>query len=203
MGDLVYWVANAILPDNAGVLLGCGELAAFFKEPPPTPRIRPVNGGCALAKWGLSLVLRAPQVMAALKKMANLQLGIGYKRGIELAIHLTRAYMEHGLALLSMDISNAFNEVRRWAMFREVNELCPCLNPYAEAFYRTQSLCFYWVEGEPVVIRSAEGSRMGCLLGCILFVIAIHTAFCDYAQHSRVSDMGGKTLAIVDDVGTP
>ena len=140
MGDLVYWVANAALPEQAGVLLGCGELAAFFKGPPPTDRIRPVNGGCALAKWGLSLVLRAPQVIAALKRLNNLQLGIGYKRGIEVAIHVCRAMMEDGQALLSLDITNAFNEVGRHVMFLEVNRLCPCLNPYAEAFYRTESL---------------------------------------------------------------
>ena len=87
-------------------------------------------------------------------------------------------------------------------MFLEVNRLCPCLNPYAEAFYRTESLCFYWVDGEPVVIRSAEGSRMGCLLGCILFVIAVHRAFCAYAEESPISSMHGKTLAIVDDVNS-
>ena len=43
---------------------------------------------------------------------------------------------------------------------------------------------------------------MGCLLGCILFVIAVHRAFCAYAEESPISSMHGKTLAIVDDVNS-
>lgn len=100
-----------------------------------------------------------------------LQLGVGMKGGSEIAGRLAQVMLDADptMAVINLDISNAFNTIPRKLMWRGVCETCP-------------ELCrwFQWAYGAPTELRlsdgsiacmSETGSRQGDPLASLIFCL--------------------------------
>ena len=152
--------------------------------------IRPI----AVGEVWLRLLGRiaARKVAKVGNRLAPAQYGVGFKGGAEVIIHTCSLFakwvraresgsvaISEGLqsasdpwCMVAVDLTNAFNTVRRSAVEKGVKERCPELFPF-----------FEWVYGKPstlrlgsgeVVCSSATGVRQGDPLGPLYFCLAIH-----------------------------
>ena len=78
--------------------------------------------------------------------------------------------MNDSRAFVKLDFKNAFNSVRRDAIFSAVSEHRPDLLVFTESAYGSES--YFWV-GDDYVIASAEGVQQGEPLGLLLFCLAL------------------------------
>jgi len=96
------------------------------------------------------------------------QLGFGVPRATEGIVHAARRYiadLQPGQGVLKLDFNNAFNTVRRDAMFDSVHEQMPELYPFVYMCYSTASLLSF---GEHL-LQSDEGAQQGDPIGPLLF----------------------------------
>ena len=84
-------------------------------------------------------------------------------------------------AVVKLDISNAFNTIRRDRMLEAVCDLAPEIYPLVHSTYSTPSTIF-WSDH---TIKSSEGVQQGDPLGPLLFCLSLHrhcaglrSAFC-------------------------
>src|SRR5687768_7107981 len=81
-----------------------------------SPRIRPVNQGTLALQLAFRLALASKPAKEALAALQPIQQGVGSKRGMELAAHACSAhYMSGQFALLKLDATNGFQELKRAA----------------------------------------------------------------------------------------
>ena len=66
------------------------------------PKIRPVNVGSALLKWGFQLPLQSPQAQEAMDKLSPIQMGLGAIHGTEVVGHLFRSLYEQQYAICTL-----------------------------------------------------------------------------------------------------
>jgi hypothetical protein len=181
LARLLAKIVNADVPDSYGIVLTCGMLLPLHKETPAEqkerikkgerPKLRPVNVGVSLLKWAFKLALTCKAAQRTAKRLSNIQMALGVKRGVEKVAHLFRALWHKRYAILSIDFVNGFNDMRRQAMLDAVQDTCPELTSLFNLFYARDSLCFFMVEGSLRTILGQEGSRMGCVLGSFGFDI--------------------------------
>mgnify|MGYP003503029475 FL=1 len=77
------------------------------------------------------------------ERFLPIQLGFGIPRGTEAAVHATRQYiagLQPGHGLLKLDFNNAFNTIRRDAVFDAVRQELPELYPFVYMCYKDMSL---------------------------------------------------------------
>ena len=182
LARLVARIASAQVPPIFADILTAGNLFALHKLDAAEqaealtrglpPAVRPVNTGCNLLKWGLQLAVRSPAARAAARKLEPLQSGLA-KRGPESFCHSLRALREQGYAVLKTDFTNGFNAISRQAVLDAVQLRCPQLTSLFNLFYTVDGACFFTVDEVVETIWSAEGVRMGCLLGSLGFDLAL------------------------------
>ena len=170
---LVARIGSADIPGVAARFLTAGGLIALYKEDEgkrrerksrgQPQRIRPVNVGSAILKWGLQLLLKTPGARDAAEKLQPIQMALGVRRGPEKVAHLFRALWEQKYAILSFDFENGFNNFIRQAMMDAVEKHCPSLTKHFSCFYVHDSLCFFIIDDVVQTLLGKEGSRMGCL----------------------------------------
>ena len=105
------------------------------------------------------------------ERFLPIQLGFGVPRATEAAAHATRQYianLQSGHGLLKLDFSNAFNTIRRDAMFDAVRQELPELYSFVRMCYNNTSLLSF---GEHL-LRSDEGVQQGDPLGPLLFCVS-------------------------------
>ena len=94
-------------------------------------------------------------------RYGNRQVGVGTKRGAELASHVFRCLIESTQpkenVILKIDSENAFNSINRQFMLEKVFEIHPEVYKYSHSAYSQPSFLFY---GESV-IKSCEGTQEG------------------------------------------
>ena len=94
-------------------------------------------------------------------RYGNRQVGVGTKRGAELASHVFRCLIESPQpkenVILKIDFENAFNSINRQFMLEKVFEIHPEVYKYSHSAYSQPSCLFY---GDSV-IKSCEGTQQG------------------------------------------
>ena len=176
---LVARIGSADIPGVAARFLTAGGLIALYKEDEgkrrerksrgQPQRIRPVNVGSAILKWGLQLLLKTPGARDAAEKLQPIQMALGVRRGPEKVAHLFRALWEQKYAILSFDFENGFNNFIRQAMMDAVEKRCPSLTKHFNCFYGHDSLCFFIIDDAVQTLLGQEGSRMGDVFGSFGF----------------------------------
>ena len=94
-------------------------------------------------------------------RYGNRQVGVGTKRGAELASHVFRCLIESPQpkenVILKIDFENAFNSINRQFMLEKVFEIHPEVYKYSHSAYTQPSFLFY---GDSE-IKSCEGTQQG------------------------------------------
>jgi hypothetical protein len=134
--------------------------------------IRPIACGTALVRMTSSLSVR--KVINELDQMMNPLQIANSKGGIEIMIHTIRATMnklkhEKETCMLSMDVSNAFNNLLRHEARVVMQKYVPQLLKYFDLLYTKHSTIYY---GSDVIIKSRRGGRQGESIAQLMFSLA-------------------------------
>ena len=135
--------------------------------------VRPIAVGLTIRRL-VSKLISSHASSLLVSTLSPLQVGVGVSRGVEAAVHATRAFvrsMEPSEVLVKLDFANAFNCVRRDSFLEAVSSHIPAVYPYVHAAYSETSFLGY--EGH--AIQSAEGVQQGDPLGTIAFLSGITT----------------------------
>jgi len=105
--------------------------------------------------------------------LSPLQLGVG-KNGTEAGAHAARLYFNASHStpkvFLKLDFKNAFNELRRDSMLKEVKSFCPQFFPFISQAYQYDSNLYFGSK----FFLSKRGVQQGDPLGPALFALTIH-----------------------------
>jgi hypothetical protein len=193
---IVSDITNNDLGEHARQLILQSILIALQKPDTDTPRpitIVETLYKCATA-YTLQLCKRPPAPQGENNPYARsnfashvleeifgeLQLGAGASGGSELAIHVLQAAIEaggHDFAALLADQANAFNTVSRAKMLQALYD-----EPRLKFLWKTAAFGYggkptsivYRIDDKLYRIPSLTGSRQGCLLGSLLYCLAVH-----------------------------
>ena len=125
---------------------------------------------------------------------------MGVRGGVESVAHLLRGHVHTpNTALLSTDISNAFNTIQRDKVLTQLFK-----TPKLESLFRLA----HWSYSQPsplyfkntdgtihTTLNSSTGVRQGCPLGSLLFALTIHPHIIEATKGTSV-----RALGILDDV---
>ena len=139
------------------------------------PRVRPINQGSLFLKLAFDFALHSPPAREAAKALQPIQQGIGAKRGMEVMAHVCSALYGDGYAILKLDASNGFQEVKRASMHRAMFQRCPSLLSLFQKYYTKNSICFF--ENGSRLVNASEGARMGCKLSSFGFTLTVHPIY--------------------------
>ena len=136
--------------------------------------LRPIAVGSVYRRLPSRIVARhlASSLGAELRPI---QLGVGTPLGCEAAVHATRRFVEISSetggtgVLVKIDVSNAFNTVRRDSFLARIRERCPEVYHMAYQAYSAPSPLV--IGGQ--TIKSASGVQQGDPLGPAAFALAV------------------------------
>ena len=134
---LVSHVVSADVSDLVAFVLSSGSMIGLTKDDEETqdvrrekglpPRERPINQGSLILKLAFELALHSPKAQAVAKALEPIQQGVGAKRGMEMIAHVCNALYSEGYAILKMDATNGFQEIKRSSLHHAVERKCPSL----------------------------------------------------------------------------
>ncbi|KAJ0755819.1 putative reverse transcriptase domain, exostosin, DNA/RNA polymerase superfamily [Helianthus annuus] len=155
-------------------------LAEFVASAPLTPLLKPDNGIRPIAVGTIWRRLVSKVAMKGVGKemtkyLNDFQFGVRVSGGAEAILHsvnrvLSERHTDGSLAMLTVDFSNAFNQVDRSALLREVRMRCPSISLWVEFLYG-QPARLYLGDGH---IWSTTGVQQGDPLGPLLFALVLH-----------------------------
>ena len=123
------------------------------------------------------------------------QVGVGIQAGAESAIHTCRKFIKASHAnpkiLLKVDFSNAFNNIRRDVMLKELRKRNPEFYPMIYQAYSTGSNLLFGNE----IILSLSGAQQGDVLGPYLFSLSIQNLIHDLKSELNVWYLDDGSLA--------
>ena len=195
-------IVNGELPDDARQLLLASRLVALTK--PNSDGYRPIAVGELFYRLAAIVAVRRVSTEAA-RLLAPHQYGMGVAAGAEKIIHSLQHELtdtDKRLAMLQLDITNAFNSCDRARLLRELyglTDLQPLFRIADFAYSQPSALVLSGCDG--LMIESAQGVRQGDPLSALLF--------CVYMRHTlqQVSaETGAKVYGFFDDIrllGTP
>lgn len=198
---LIEDLVNGAVSTWTREVLAASPLIAL--EKPDNGGLRPIAPESALIKVaGLcALELVRPALTASL--FAH-QYGVGRPGGTERAVHRVRYHLLLHRFGVTLDVKNAYNSVYRCAALHAVyaNPALAPLWSLCNLLYSCPSrVCFFGDNGQVLgELWSARGVRQGCVLGPIVFSLAID-AVLQRAQH-LAADLGvpEAITAYLDDI---
>jgi hypothetical protein len=110
----------------------------------------------------------------------------------------TATYSSGKYAILKLDATNGFQEIKRSSLHEAVWRRCPQLYPLFRKFYTKEAVCFFDAEGSVKLIKSQEGARIGCKLGSFAFATTIHDVLAKL--QSKIQKEGSIVKAATDDI---
>ena len=165
-------IINGELPDEARQLLLTSRLVALAK--PNSDSLRPIAVGEML--YRLAAIVAVKRVTSeAAGLLAPHQYGVGVPAGAERIVHslqheLTDA--DKRLALLQLDMANAFNSCDRARLLRELYALPELQSVYRLADFAYSQPSTLVLSGcDGLMIDSAQGVRQGDPLSALLFCV--------------------------------
>ena len=195
-------VINGQLPDDARQLLLTSRLIALTK--PNSDGYRPIAVGELFYRLAAIVAVRRVSDVAA-QLLAPHQYGVGVAAGAEKILHSLQHELvdkDKRLALLQLDIANAFNSCDRARLLRELyglSDLQPLFRLANFAYSQPSALVLSGCKG--LMIESAQGVRQGDPLSALLFCVYMRDVL------RQVSDgTGVEVYGFFDDVnllGTP
>jgi hypothetical protein len=164
-------IINGDLPDEAREVLLASRLIALSK---PNGSCRPIAVGEQLYRLAAIVAInRVSETAATL--LAPHQYGVGVPAGAERILHSLQHKLtdrSERLALLQLDISNAFNTCDRARLLRELYAL-PALQPIFRivncAYSQPSTLLLQGCDGQ--AIMSSQGVKQGDPLSALLFCV--------------------------------
>jgi Reverse transcriptase (RNA-dependent DNA polymerase) len=208
--SLVSRIIDANVSDLVAFVFSGGSIIGLNKDDAETqasrlreglePRERPINQGSLFLKLAFDLALHSPAAQAAAKALRPIQQGVGAPRGMEVIAHVCTALYEQGFAILKMDATNGFQEIKRSSMHRAVLRRCPSLLSLFKKYYTKESLCFFNMESEVRVLRACEGARIGCKLSSFGFALTVQDLYETVAKQLARAKNGSCIKAATDDV---
>ena len=97
-------------------------------------------------KLAFDVALHSEDAEHAARKLQPIQQGLGAKRGMEVVAHLCNLLYSDGYAILKLDATNGFQEIKRASLHEAVSRRCPSLLPLFQKYYTKESLCFFNME---------------------------------------------------------
>ena len=166
---LVSKVAAAEVSDLVAFVLSSGSVLALNKDSEEErktretkglpPRERPINQGSMVLQMAFGLALSSDPAKKAMHELRPTQQGVGAERGMELIAHSCSAhYQEGNFAILKLDATNGFQELKRASLHQKVLQRCPSLLCLFQKYYTAESMCFYSMVGRAGtrLLRSRE-----------------------------------------------
>ena len=140
----------------------------------PNGDLRPIAIGCTMRRLCAKMVL-VPNSSQTTQHFGSHQVGVGTRLGSEATVHSVRKFIQESehtrnKIVMKLDLSNAFNSVRRDTMLKAVFEHMPQIYPLAHASYNQNSNLFF----DDFVIPSSCGVQQGDPLGPVIFSMAIN-----------------------------
>jgi hypothetical protein len=129
----------------------------------------------------------------------SLQLGIGRSNGAEAIIHAVNYVYQNNTVedtvLMKIDLSNAFNNIDRNIVLREVVKIFPTIAPWVQYSYGCAPYLF---TGSSDIIRSAVGVQQGDPMAPLLFCLALHPVLLEIQNHPDCSTLSLNTWYMDD-----
>ena len=169
--DFVNMLLRGEVPNFAAPVLFGANICAIQKK---DGGIRPIAVGSTLRR--LATKVGARSVMSRLgEELRPVQLGVSTNGGCEAAAHAARRYMKdcrHRRVLLKIDMSNAFNCLRRDSFLSVARARLPSLYGLLWQAYSSPSKLFFGEDG----FLSETGIQQGDPIGPALFALAVDEA---------------------------
>ena len=195
-------IINGELPSEARELLLTSRLVALAK--PNSDGLRPIAVGELLYRLAAIVAVRRVSKQAA-ELLAPHQYGLGVAAGAEKIVHSLQHELtdtDKRLALLQLDIANAFNSCDRARLLTELYEL-PDLQPLYRladfAYAQPSALVLSGCDGK--MIESVQGVRQGDPLSALLFCVYMRNVLQQVSEQTGV-----RVYGFFDDIsllGTP
>jgi hypothetical protein len=207
---LVSHVLDASVSDLVAFALSGGSIFGLNKDHEDEqaerlqkgldPRERPINQGSLILKLAFDLALHSPEAQHAAEALQPIQQGVGAQRGMEMIAHVCNALYSEGFAILKVDATNGFQEIKRASLHRAVARRCPSLLPLFKKYYTKESVCFFNLEGDVRLLKANEGARIGCKLSSFVFGLAVQDLYERLKCHVARTKDGSCVKAATDDV---
>jgi len=205
---------DADVSDLVAFSLSAGSIVGLYKdneeerklreEKGLKQRIRPINHGSLFLSLAFDFALHSKPAIQAQNALRPIQQGIGAKRGMEMIAHVADAlYGEGHYAILKMDASNGFQNIKRSMLHRAVHKRCPSLLSLFQRYYTKESTCFFDLDNAVRLVRAQEGARMGCKLSSFAFGLTTqdhYEATYSFLTHGGRESDGSCMKAATDDV---
>ena len=105
-----------------------------------------------------------------------------------------------GYAILKMDATNGFQEIKRSSLHQAVQKRFPSLLSLFKKYYTKESVCFFNLEHEIKLVRAMEGARIGCKLSSFAFALTVQDLY-ESVRASLLEFKDGSCIkAAIDDV---
>ena len=182
-------VVRGDVPSAVRPLFFGANLLAFNKK---EGGLRPIAVGNTLRRLSSKLASGAVMPQAA-ELLMPMQLGCGVPGGAEAIVHAARNYVHkrNDFTLVKLDFANAFNSVKRQALFDAVDLKFPAISSYVRAAYHQPSHLRF---GD-YYISSEKGVQQGDPLGPLLFCLAIHPLLEELCCEFKVAYLDDITIA--------
>jgi len=149
-------------------------------------KVRPIACGDTLRRVFGRTYCRLNAQRFAQRLQAGGQYGVGVAGGVEIIATMARLIYEAEGTTLSIDCVNAFNSLKRSAIFPEVAAHAGDCYAYATRLIgaERQPVLLFGLDGEaePAVIMSAQGVQQGDPLGPLLFALALQPVLLAFRQ---------------------
>jgi hypothetical protein len=105
-----------------------------------------------------------------------------------------------GYAILKVDATNGFQEIKRSSLHRAVANRCSSLLSLFTKYYTKESMCFFNMENGVKLLSATEGARIGCKLSSFAFALTVQDLYESIKRSFLRARDGSCIKAVTDDV---